>query len=128
MPVHAHLPVVVVVVLIVAVAGCSLPITEPPPYPGALRNSLDVPVDIYRYQREDHDSTTFVARLGPGDVYEVEPRDVECVFEGLVALDGVVEVGRLENRCDVSVDRVWVLDPDDNYTTDYYGSGTDYRD
>jgi hypothetical protein len=117
----------VVVLMVVAAVGCdAIPITEPPTLPGAIRNFLDEPVDVYGYSTADPSTSTLMTRLDPGDLYEVESLDTQCTGKGVVALEGDVEVGRLDDRCAIDEYQIWVLHPEGNYMTANEGKDTYY--
>ncbi len=116
---------VAVLVVSTTISACAM-MTEPPDFPGAVRNFLAEPVDVYEYSVADPETTTFVVRLDSGDLYELPVGGKYCEGEGLVAFGVDGEVGRLEDRCAIDSDEVWVLHADGHYVTSYEGDDTYY--
>ncbi len=112
---------------VVLVSGCSVPITEPDDFPAAIRNQLDESIEVFDFRIETPETTTAIVSIGAGEIHEF-PMGALCAGTGLVAETTHGEVGRLDDRCSLFSDSVWVLRDQGNYITDYYGDSTIYRD
>ncbi len=116
-----------VLVLASFLSGCSLPITEPETLPSAIANQWNESVDVVEFEVGSPDTETLVVRIDPGGIHEF-PRSEPCSGLGLVARSLQGEVARLNDKCSLGADSVWVLRSQGDYLTDYYGDSTIYRD
>ncbi len=116
---------VAVLVVSTTIPACAL-MVEPPDFPGAIRNLLGEPVEIYEHSLEHPDTTTLVVQLDPGALHELPALGDRCYGAGLVALGSDGEVGQLEDLCAIASDEVWVLHSDGHYVTSYEGDNTYY--
>lgn len=116
-----------VLVVVLFLSGCSLPITEPEDFPAAIRNQLDEPVEILEFQVATPETTALVVRIEPGDIHEF-PMGAPCAGTGLLAQTSRGEIARLDDRCFLFSDSVWVLREQGDYVNNYYGDSTIYRD